>query len=332
MTERAAVMFSGAAGSSLGVRLAGGRVVWAANHEPACVELHRANFPEAAHVCEDLVRYDHGLMPEHEILVASPVCRGYSRAGRPARAHSQSSASRHNKSRATLWSVIDALEIHQPRAFVVENVSEIQDWPLFHGWLECVRLLGYTTTVSCLTASRWGVPQRRERLFAVGLRGRSSLGPLVDPQTAEPGVEHVIDWDAGEWRPFSDCRGKEARPQLERAAAKLRGGIGFALQVDCRPICPASEPMHTMTRKLMSQTVLVKGRRYRKPTAREAFRFMGFPDDYVIPESLPVGQLYEMAGDAVCPPVMRGVFERVVEATRSRGRRRGQGMAQRLLA
>ena len=33
MTERAAVMFSGAAGSSLGVRLAGGRVIWAAAGE-----------------------------------------------------------------------------------------------------------------------------------------------------------------------------------------------------------------------------------------------------------------------------------------------------------
>ena len=318
MAERCAVMFSGAAGSSLGVRLAGHRVIWAANHEPACIQLHEANFPEAAHVCEDLVRYDHGMMPEHDILVASPVCRGYSTAGRPARKNSKVSASKHNASRATLWSVIDALEIHQPRAFIVENVPEIQDWPLFKGWLECVRLLGYTTTVSCLTASRWGVPQRRERLFAVGMRGRSRLGPIVDPQTPEPGVESVIDWDAGKWRPFSACPGEEARPQLERAAAELRGGIGFALQVDCRPVRRASEPMATMTRKLMSQTMLVKGKLYRKPTAREAFRLMGFPDDYVIPSSIPKGQLYEMAGDAVCPPVMQGVIERVVEAMRRR--------------
>ncbi len=126
----------------------------------------------------------------------------------------------------------------------------------------------------------------------------------------------MFDWDAGEWRPFSACRGKEARPQLERAAVKLRGGVGFALQVDCRPICSASEPLHTMTRKLMSQTMLVKGRRYRKPTAREAFRLMGFPDDYVIPDDLPVWRLYEMAGDAVCPPVMRAVVERVERALR----------------
>jgi DNA (cytosine-5)-methyltransferase 1 len=312
-------MFSGAGGSATGVELARlrgrpmARVIWAANHLPACVELHAANFPTAEHVCEDLVRFDHGEMPAHDILVASPVCRGYSNAGQPARVHSKVSRSAHNASRATLWSVLDALEIHQPAAFVVENVTEIQRWPLFEGWMTCVRLLGYTVTISCLTASRWGVPQSRLRLFAVGMRNGEQV-KVIDPDVPEPGIEDVIDWDAGKWRTFDHCRGSAARPQLDEAHKRFRGGRAFTLQVDCRPVCSASEPMHTMTRPLMSQCCLVRDGLYRKPTKREALRMAGFPDSYMIPESLPPSEVKAMAGDAVPPPVMAGVIEHVLAA------------------
>jgi hypothetical protein len=36
--------------------------------------------PPIEHVCEDLSRFD--TLPEHDIMVTSPVCRGYSSAGR----------------------------------------------------------------------------------------------------------------------------------------------------------------------------------------------------------------------------------------------------------
>src|SRR5690606_3268860 len=43
LVKRGAVMMSGACGTSVGAWQADVSVVWAANHEPRCIELHDAN-------------------------------------------------------------------------------------------------------------------------------------------------------------------------------------------------------------------------------------------------------------------------------------------------
>ncbi|MFV8751166.1 DNA cytosine methyltransferase [Nannocystaceae bacterium ST9] len=305
-------MFAGAAGSSLGARSAGMRVIWAANHSPLCVATHLANFPEAEHVCEDLIRFDHGLMPKHDALIASPVCRGHSQAGRPGRKKNPKIASKHNRYRATAWSVIDACEIHEPRVIVVENVPDWRSWKLYHPWRACLESLGYTINEARLTASRWGVPQRRERLFVVGLRKRRWIEQhLRDPDVPEPGMHDAIDWDAGDWLDFRECEGDAAREQLRRAHREFAGAPSFVEQVSHRPIRSSREPIRTMTTK--DQLRLVHRGRYRSPTTREAFNLMGFPRDYVLPEA---GRSVAaaLAGDAVCPPVMEGLLRIVLDA------------------
>lgn len=304
-------MFSGAAGSSLGAQRAGLRVVWAANHSPLCIATHRANFPAAEHVCEDLVRFDHGLMPDHDVLIASPVCRGHSKAGQPGRKRNPKIASRHNRHRATAWSVIDAVEIHRPRLLVIENVPDWRCWPLYPPWRACLEALGYTLGEALLTASRWGVPQRRERLFVVGLRGNRALAPIRDPDVPEPGMHDAIDWDAGDWLDFDACDGEAAREQLRHAHRQFRGGPAFVEQVSHRPVRSSREPIRTMTTK--DQLRLVHRGKYRSPTIREAFNLMGFPRNYILPEA---GRSVAsaLAGDAVCPPVMEGLL-RILLAT-----------------
>jgi DNA (cytosine-5)-methyltransferase 1 len=308
-------MFAGAAGSSLGARDAGAEVIWAANHEPLSIAVHQANFPTAEHVCEDLVRYDHGEMPEHDLLIASPVCRGHSPAGRPGRKKNPKIASKHNRYRATAWSVLDALEIHEPGGAVIENVDDWRAWPLYQGWLRCVQDLGYTTSELLLTASRWGVPQRRTRLFVVATRKRVWLEPsLRDRYAPEPGMRDCVDWDSGEWMPFSEAGGDVFREQLEDAHRQFRGAACFVQLVDGRPVFGADEPLRTMTTK--DQLRWVHRKRFRYPTARELFRLMGFGDDYVIPPDVEASRTAAtaLAGDAVCPPVMRAIVERMAAA------------------
>jgi hypothetical protein len=42
---------------------------------------------------------------------------------------------------------------------------------------------------------------------------------------------------------------------------------------------------------------------------------MGFPPEYVIPDAVAETRTvaWSMAGDAVCPPVMRGIVERILD-------------------
>lgn len=60
---RAIDLFAGAGGFSTGAAMAGCRVVWAANHWPAAVQVHANNHPEALHVCQDLQQADWTQVP-----------------------------------------------------------------------------------------------------------------------------------------------------------------------------------------------------------------------------------------------------------------------------
>jgi DNA (cytosine-5)-methyltransferase 1 len=322
---RAAVFFSGAAGTSVGAQQAGAEIVFAANHSPVCVAVHAANFPMAENRCQDLHLFNHAAMPDHDILLASPVCRASSNASQPARAAAKKKlaesshgdrakgaamASAHNAMRALPWSVMDALEVNRPRFVVVENVPEFCDWVFYRDWLRMIRRLGYKLTDQVLNSLAWGVPQDRSRRFVIGTLGPKPIR-VRDPKGFKPTPMHdFVDWDGGEWMSFRSCPGEGARAQFRRADREFKGGPSFVSLVSHRPVWPSSEPLRTMTTQ--DQVRLVYKGKYRFATDAEAFAFMGFPSDYVLPEC---GRTiaWAMAGDAVCPPVMRGIVE-VVKA------------------
>jgi DNA (cytosine-5)-methyltransferase 1 len=325
---RAAVFFSGAAGTSVGARQAGADVVAAYNHNPVCVAVHAANFPDCENVCQDLHLANYAAAPVHDVLLASPVCRANSKASQPARARAAAEATgqgrspesaaaqlaaAHNAYRALPWSVVDACEVNRPRFVVIENVPEFVDWVFFADWLRMLRRLGYKLTQQCLNARAWGVPQDRERLFVVGSLGKPIR--VRDPKPDKPAaMQGAVDWHGGDWLPFSACPGEKAREQLERAHREFKGAQSFVALVGHRPVYSASEPVRTMTRQ--DQIRWVYRGRFRYPTAREAFNLMGFPGDYVIPDEVAERRTvaWQLAGDAVCPPVMRGIVDRLMRA------------------
>ncbi len=73
-------LFAGAGGSTEGARMAGARVLWAADHWPLAVEVHQRNHPDTEHVCQDLHQCDWSAVPSCDLVLASPACQGHSRA------------------------------------------------------------------------------------------------------------------------------------------------------------------------------------------------------------------------------------------------------------
>jgi DNA (cytosine-5)-methyltransferase 1 len=323
-------MFSGAAGTSVGAAQAGAEIVWAANHSRVCVDVHAANFPNARNVCQDLHLFNHAAMGAHDLLLASPVCRVNSSASRPARAKAaaamlakdpkkarqgSSLAASHNSMRALPWAVLDALEVNRPRFFALENVPEwATDWELYRDFLRMLRRLGYKVTEQILNSEAWGVAQARERLFVIGTLGKKAIR-VCDPKRFKvTPMRDAVDWEGGDWMDFSDCEWPKMRAQLERAHAVFGGERCFINLVGHRPVYDANRPLLTATRQ--DQFRWVYRGRYRYPTAREGFNLMGFPRDYVIPAAVAETRTvaWSMAGDAVCPPVMRGIVERIRDA------------------
>ncbi|MCP4792458.1 MAG: DNA cytosine methyltransferase [Actinomycetia bacterium] len=294
-------LFAGAGGFSEGARMAGATPLWASNHWPTAVAAHSAAHPGTAHVCQDLRQADWTQVPEHDVLLASPACQGHSTASQPRRRRY------HDAMRATAWAVVDAVEVCGPRAFAVENVPSFTRWALFDHWVSSFELLGYDVQTALLTASHFGVPQRRKRLFVVGHRCGTTRPSLDFAQGVEPGYGAYLEASAQGWKPV---RSAPAGVQTRVAAGRRRHGSRFLTQhVTGHSGVSLDEPIRTLT-TASSHWNLVDGKRYRPLSLVELKRAMGFRDDYPLPCSSRADAV-RLLGNAVCPPVAAAIVDRL---------------------
>ena len=294
-------LFAGWGGFTLGAEEAGVSVVWAANHWPLAVRAHAANHPGAQHECQDLRQADWTRLPSYDLLLASPACQGHSTASQPRR------RKYHDELRATAWAVIDCADMTEPRAVIVENVVSFRRWRLYPLWIDALRYLGYHVDEHVLMASRLGVPQRRKRLFVVATRRPIRVGL---PLTAEAPFGACVDWSAPGWRPVERAK-PGARERIERGRARC-GATFLTQHVTGHPGVPLGQPIRTITTK--EQWAIVDGDRYRRLTARELARGMGFPDSYGWPPEARRADILRGLGNAVCPPVARQLIAQVAAA------------------
>lgn len=301
-------LFAGAGGFSQGARATGLTVVWAANHWQLAVDCHASNFPHTEHVCQDLTLYPSCEIPDHDILLASPSCKGFS----PARGKDQA---HHDRHRATAWVVIDVLEAKRPAFAVIENVPEMQSWILYPAWCQAAEALGYSLQELIVDAADCGVPQNRERLFVVMSCSRSPLEIALEKKPHVP-VGSVLDWDAGRWSPIhKPRRSQHTIRRIEKARCDGMGprflipyySSGSGLTGRC-----LERPIGTLTTKARWALVDVErdGGVMRMLSIAEARRCMGFEDEYILPKT----QEYANAvlGNAVCPPVAADVLAQIV--------------------
>lgn len=299
---RAVDLFAGFGGFTSGATAAGVRVVYAANHWPLAVDVHAANHPETRHECQDLRQADWTALPRYDVLLASPACQGHSQASQPKR------RVYHDAMRATAWAVVDCADVTEPRAIVVENVVDFMRWRLYPEWRGALERIGYTLAEHRVIAADHGVPQLRERLFIVGLRGKRHVLPLR--LSRRPAFGPCVEWDAGTWRPIASAS-SDAQARIRRAKAN-HGARCLSQHVTNHPGVSLAEPIRTITTK--DQWIIVDGDRYRPLTLREYARGMGFPESYTWPEKTPRADVVRGLGNAVAPPVARDVVAAVLEA------------------
>lgn len=294
-------LFAGAGGFTEAARMAGVRVLWAANHWAAAVQCHASNHPDVAHACQDLHQADWEQVPRHDVLLASPCCQGHSRARGKDRPHS-------DKSRSTAWAVVSCAEFHRPQAVVVENVPEFRQWALFPAWQQAMEALGYTMAEMVADAADAGVPQHRLRWFGVFVRGRSAI-QIRQPDVRHVPAEGIIDWTAGRWSPVA--RPGRATATLERwrqGRAAYGSRFVFSYYGNTRTGRSLARPIGTITTR--DRWAVVDGDRMRMLTADECRRFMGFRDGYQLPARH--RDAVHLLGNAVPPPLAAHVICAVV--------------------
>lgn len=163
-------LYTGAGGMDVGFESAGFNVVVALESDKIAAKTYRLNNPhvkmmegDIREIMPDLVRYKGA-----KVMIGGPPCQGYSLAGIMDLADPRSNL---------IFTFCDALDIVQPDVFVMENVDNLAK----HDKFEAVRErlyerfadAGYEFKVHIVDARRYGVAQKRKRMFVVGSKTKA---------------------------------------------------------------------------------------------------------------------------------------------------------------
>lgn len=212
---RAIDLFCGAGGLTEGFRAAGYDVPFALDQDEDSCATYRLNHPNTHVECAPITALSPRRIGELaggrvDVVLGGPSCQSFSTAGRRTRWVEDGDP------RNDLWEHMFAVVEHlRPKAFVMENVPGMVYFGAGSFGEKILRRfadLGYQVRKQILLAADWGVPQRRRRLFIVGvlesdpfdfpqpthLGGwrRDSL-ELWERRRREQGLlEHLTVWDA----------------------------------------------------------------------------------------------------------------------------------------
>ncbi len=183
-------LFCGAGGLSLGFVEEGFKVLLAVDNDPAAIRTYRLNHTTVSTAA--VVEKDITLLSDEEIrslvtervdvLVAGVPCQGFSRVGyrtKPALMEKKSYSPEKDEKNRLFLEVIRVANVLQPRIILLENVPDmgkakvkVKKGETVKGVVHLLQqgLSDYVSTTVALDASRYGVPQKRKRLFFMAFR------------------------------------------------------------------------------------------------------------------------------------------------------------------
>jgi DNA (cytosine-5)-methyltransferase 1 len=175
-------LFSGAGGLSKGLSDAGHRVILAAEKKEHMRTTYATNHPNTTVLDVDLRKPEHIELVIGEvdrilrgrtlgILAGGPPCQGFSTAGNWSFTDPRNSL---------VFSMLRLVKYLQPESVLIENVVGLRiqkRGAMLDAILSCLRDMGYASEWYQLNAERYGVPQRRKRVFIVACRSEDMKGP-----------------------------------------------------------------------------------------------------------------------------------------------------------
>lgn len=194
-------LFCGAGGMSLGFALAGFRVAGGIDANAWAMETHAHHFGgyDQPIILSDQVKPQDALdligIREADVLIGGPPCQGFARVGRGKlrslvrQREGEEEALNYDDPRNFLYrSYLSFVEILRPGFLVMENVPDMlrhHRGSTVNGICRDLEGLGYRAEARILDASRYGVPQTRQRMILIANRqGVPVIWP--DPSAKPP--------------------------------------------------------------------------------------------------------------------------------------------------
>jgi DNA (cytosine-5)-methyltransferase 1 len=288
------------------------KVIWSNDISEHAINTYKSQFKSNA-VCADIRSISSSDIPDCDIVIGGFPCQDFSISGK---------MQGFKTLRGKLYKeLVRVIQDKNPIAFVAENVKNIQSLKLideerkqtvFQTILEDFSNCGYDVSVKLIYGPDYGLPQKRERIFFVGLRkdlGKSFYFPashhsmLTSKDAIDDlwGLENkglVANHDQcslAKFKPPSKS-GNQGNYKLNsnEPSYVMRAEHHMNIQAHYRS-CNESDP---------------ENRDYwRRLTVREAARLQGFPDDFVFLGSKI--HTYSQVGNAV-PPILSWYIARAL--------------------
>ena len=343
---RAISLFSGAGGMDVGFERAGVEILVANEIMPEAAQTYKANHPDSI-VMKDDINHVIPSMKEYagiDLVFGGPPCQGFSVAGK------MNPDDNRNK---LIFTFLDAVEKIQPRAFVMENVkalATLSRWSAVRErYLSRAESIGYQCVPYLLDATDFGVSQKRERVFYVGIKNDACIhgliGNLINRQKKKAPTIRALLQSLGragtDANPIT-CAAKitfAAHPVMRKSpyAGMYFNGQGRPIDIDgYANTLPASmggnktpfvdeeylygdaesDWVAEYHKGLLSGAILPEFReapkRLRRITIKEAARIQSFPDDYIFCGNR--GKVYMQIGNAVPCKLAEVVAKAVVQS------------------
>lgn len=173
-----AELFAGGGLMALGLKQAGFTHVWANDADKSAVRAYQYNLGDHI-VLGDITEIDPDDIPDVDVIAGGPPCQDFSVAGKGA-----GDAGKNGK---LVWTYLRIIERKQPKAFIFENVKGLiskRHRPTFDALLAEFSEIGYEVSWQLINAWDYGVAQKRERVFIVGIR--KDLGFIYEFPAPDP--------------------------------------------------------------------------------------------------------------------------------------------------
>ena len=210
----------------------------------------------------------------------------------------------------------------KPKYFIAENVRgfyTLQNGKFFKAAKKKFSEAGYNVYAKILDASEFGIPQKRIRLFIVGVRKDLNIEyKFPNPQTGDSPlkpkailkdvIENLIPEDEKYYFSERAVQGvKNAKPNMKRALAQ-------DLNNQCLTI---SSHLAKASLNSRDPVLLVNPKKelYRRFTPKEAARIQAFPDKFKFSGS--DADAYRQIGNAIPPLLMWHVCNSILDLTYS---------------
>lgn len=334
-------LFCGCGGLSYGFEMAGFEVSLAIDMWEDAIKTFNHNHKNKVAKCEDIHNLTEEFLKDftkdNEIvgIIGGPPCQGFSTVGKRDV----------NDPRNHLYTeYCRVVETVKPDFFVIENVKgllTLSGGAFRQDIHERFEALGYTVEEKVVNAADFGVPQNRQRIFFVGIKGKKFQFPKENTEhltcadalsdmpkiTPENGMADVMAYTMEPKTEYqklmrNDCQGLKNNQITIHSEQTINiismikdGGKIGDLPPEYWNVRKYNKAFERMSCNRPSNTVDTGHRNYfhysenRIPTARENARLQSFPDKFEFLGTK--GSQYKQIGNAVPPLLAKAIADAI---------------------